>query len=278
MAHRDRVTLVMNRTLTVLVALAVLAGAMVPAVAIAQPATQANGAEDPLQAQTQMNNSTNATVSPGAMLAGSIGAQQAEIRGAVDHRAFGLQIAAAESNQTRARILAQHQERLQERLDGVQERLRTMEHARENGSISEARYQVQATKAATEANQIRNMANTSAQVANGLPAEILEANGVNVTAIQQLREHARDMTGPEVAQLARQIAGKQTGHPLGPPDGIPGGPMDGMPGGPDGTPGDGHGNGGQGGQGQGGAGSGSGGGSTGMNMSNMTQTTTATQG
>lgn len=262
----------MNRTLTLLVALGVLAGAMVPTMAVAQPAAPPSGVGDTtLQAQTQVNNSTNASVPPGAMLAGSIGAQQAEIRGTVDHRAFGLQVAAARTNQTRAQLLVQNQDRLQERLDALQERLHTMEQARENGSISQARYQVQVTKIETEANQIRSMANTSAQIARGMPVEILEANGVNVTAIEQLREHARTMTGPEVARLARQIAGHQTGHPLGPPDGIPGGPIAGLPGGPhDGPPGQGNGPGGpgeHGGQGQGGNG--------GSGMMNMTETTTS---
>lgn len=41
-----------------------------------------------------------------------------------------------------------------------------------------------------------------------LPVELLEENGVNTEAIQQLKEGAEDYSGLEVAEIARTIAGK----------------------------------------------------------------------
>jgi hypothetical protein len=99
------------------------------------------------------------------------------------------------------------------------------------------------------------MANTTERAAEGLPADTLAANGVNVTALRQIRTRAQEMTGPEIAQIARQIAGPDVGHRMGPPADRPGGPPDDRPGGSD--------NGGQGGHDDGQRGDGSNGGSGG---------------
>ena len=45
-----------------------------------------------------------------------------------------------------------------------------------------------------------------------LPAEALEANGVNATAIRRLSDRAANLTGPETAEIARFIAGDGVGR------------------------------------------------------------------
>ncbi|MFB6290613.1 MAG: hypothetical protein ABEJ25_02655 [Candidatus Bipolaricaulia bacterium] len=44
--------------------------------------------------------------------------------------------------------------------------------------------------------------------AENLPVELLKENGVNTEAIQQLKEGTENYSGPEVAEIARSIAGK----------------------------------------------------------------------
>ena len=270
MAPRDRRIAVMNRTLTLLVALSVLAGGIVPAVAAAQPAGPAavDGTDPSPQlagpaAQTDENatdgdeatdgDQANDSVAPGARLAGAIGAQEAELKGEVEQRTFGRQVAAAATDASKARVIARNQERLQERLEGFQERFRALERARANGSISQSQYRAQVTEMAARTATVRHMANTTERAAEGLPADALAANGVNVTALRQIRTRAQEMTGPEIAQIARQIAGPDVGQRMGPPEDRPGGPPDDRPGGPE--------NGGQGGHDDGQRGDGSNGGS-----------------
>lgn len=232
----------MKRTMTVLVALVVLAGAVVPATAVAQPPS-ATAEDAAIQAQIDGTNVSenasekgqNASVSPGTMLAGAIGAQQAEFAGAVEHRAFGLEVAAAATNDSKGQVLARTHAHLQDRSKHLEERLDELETARANGTISEAQYQAQMTEVVAEVGHVRNMANSSDQIAKGLPEATLQENGINVTAIQELQRHAENMTGSEVARMARHIAGPNVGHSFGahaggPMMGMPGGPIDGMPG------------------------------------------------
>ncbi|MFB6112950.1 MAG: hypothetical protein ABEJ58_02460 [Halodesulfurarchaeum sp.] len=223
---------VMNRTLTLLVALSVLVGGVGPVLGASAPADTSTAIDSgPVHAQTTTNESTvgeNGTdtlsVPPGVRLAGVVDVHHAEIEGAIEQRAFGRRIAQANTNQTQARVLARTQERLQERLDAIQERLRTLERARENGTISKERYHAQVPGLLVRAETVRHLANRSQAVARGIPTDVLEANGVNVTALERIRTNARTMTGPEVARIARTIAGTDVGAPLGPPEFVPGGP------------------------------------------------------
>jgi hypothetical protein len=222
----------MNRRLAVLVSVAMLVAAVGPAVAVAQPGAAQAADDGPLAAEetTTASNATDEAANqttPGAMLSGTIGVQKAEMNGEIERRAFGIQVAQAASNQSAAQVLARTQERLQDRVGELEQRRDRLQASRENGSISESRYRAQIAVMAAESAQVQTMANVSTQTAQGLPADVLQANGVNVTAIQQLRERARAMSGPEVAAIARQIAGPNVGAPMGPPDDVPGSPAKG---------------------------------------------------
>ncbi|AWB28581.1 hypothetical protein HARCEL1_01155 [Halococcoides cellulosivorans] len=169
-------------------------------------------------AQTETNTtnaSENATVEPGARLAGVVGMQDAEIDGIVDRRAFGLRVAAAASDDARARAVADQTDRIGERVDALEQRKAALERARENGSISDSRYSAQMAELSSELDATRNLANDTNETAAGLPEETLEANGVNATAIQMLKDRADNMTGPEVAAIARTIGGPPEN--VGPP-------------------------------------------------------------
>ena len=94
----------------------------------------------------------------------------------------------------------------------LQYRLDSLEDARANGSISQGQYASRAATLQTEVNDIQRMGNETATVSETLPRETLEANGVNATAIQTLRQNAATTTGPEVAAVTRTIAGPGAGH------------------------------------------------------------------
>jgi hypothetical protein len=105
------------RATVLLVAALVVLGAGAP-LASAAPATQpatdstASGTVDARSVQeneTTDNESENET-SPGAQLAGVVGVQGAEVTGSVEQRSFGLQIAAARSNASKASVVANQSE------------------------------------------------------------------------------------------------------------------------------------------------------------------------
>ena len=233
----------MNRILPLLIALAMVVSITGPAAAFAAPAT-ANAVEESSIAQTTdtdandtIDNATtdeNATTDlpPGAMLAGSIGVHHEEMRGEIEHRSFGLQVAQAATNDSKAQVLNRTQDRLQERLTEMEREMTHLNESLANGTISESQYQVRMSRLVAQSRNVERLANSTSWTAATLPWETLEANGVNVTALEQIRTHARNMTGPETAAMARQIAGNTVGTPMGPPQNVPGGPPTSMPGNP----------------------------------------------
>jgi len=158
-------------------------------------------------ATSAQSDAQNETAAPGAQLAGTVAVQQAELDGAVETRAFGIQVAAANTSDAKAGVVAQRLSAVQQRVDELEQRERALQQARENGSISEREYRVRAAQLHAESGTAARLAAQSNETARGLPAETLEANGVNVSAIRTLSERASGLGGQEVAAIARSIAG-----------------------------------------------------------------------
>ncbi|MFB6353123.1 MAG: hypothetical protein ABEJ92_03465 [Halobacteriales archaeon] len=156
----------------------------------------------------------NRSVPPGARLAGVVGVGQAELEGAIDVRAFGLAIAGATTDAARAAILMRHVGQLEERLRELERRKQALQSARANGTISEAAYRARIAELAARAATLRSLANLTTATASRLPADVLAAEGVNATAIRSLERRAANLTGPEVAAIARSIAGPDVGRPV----------------------------------------------------------------
>lgn len=192
----------------------------------------------PVVGAAQENNTTedneteeNESVAPGARLAGVLGAQQEEIKGEVEYRSFGHAIAAARSNGSKARIVANNTDQLQERLQQMEDRLETLNESLENGSISKGAYNAKATRLSAQIQTTERLLNRTADTARMLPPQARMEHGVNVTQLDHLRSQVRNLSGPEVAAIARQMAGpgvgQQMGPRSGPPNGTPGqGPPD----------------------------------------------------
>lgn len=219
---------IMNRTATLLVALVVASAAVAPAAAVQtdtatstaqaanETATGTTTTTAPTENGTADENDTE-TVAAGARLSGAIGVQEAEIDGEVESRTFGIKVAKANTDDAKAQVVGEQLNTSEARLTELQERLESLEDARENGSIDHGQYAARAAKLQTEVNTVRRMGTETATVSETLPRETLEANGVNVTAIETLRQNAANLTGPEVAAVAKTIAGPGAGQGQ-PPD------------------------------------------------------------
>ena len=192
-------------------------------------------------------------VAPGERMAGVVGAERASVESEVAVRAFDRRVAAADSSRAKARVVVGQLDDLHERLDELDAARAELERARENGTLSRGEYRARLARLYAEERALRRLANRTEHTARGLPAETLREQGVNVTAIEHLRADARNLTGPEVAAVARNVAGRSVGRPVG------AGPSDNRTREPSGETGPGDGGSGNGGQpGEGGSGNGSG--------------------
>ena len=241
----------MKATVLLVTALLVVGAAAPMAVA----ASTADGSAEADAAVTQDGDAANETdneteTMPGARLAGVVGVQGAEVEGEVERRAFGQQVAAANSNASKASVVANQTKSLDQRLEELRERKQELETAHKNETISPGRYRAEMAGLAARISTLQAMSNETVEEARGLPAEALEAHGVNASAIDRLRTSASNLSGPEVAAIARSIAGppgnRSAGPPFGngmggPPGGVPGGDedneTDGGPGNAPGSPG-----------------------------------------
>jgi len=198
---------VMTRPVAVF-AIVILAIAGVAGPVGGTPATDATAAP-----QLSEEPAPNASA-PGAMLAGVVDVQEAEVGGELADRAFGLQIARAESNASRASAVAGEVESLRERLRTLEQRRERLEAAHRNGNISEARYRAETAALVARSRILERQLERTGRVAVALPAELLDERDVDADEIERLRTGARNLSGPEVAAIARSIAGPPVGSEL----------------------------------------------------------------
>jgi hypothetical protein len=223
----------MNRLLTVLIAIAMVVSITGPAMAIVDPGSSNTAEIEPLAQtnDTDLNNTTANETRPGVRLAASVAVQHQELQGEIEHRSFGLEVAAAATNDSKAQVLNRTQQHLESGITELEQEQAQLNASLANGTISESQYQVRMSALVTKTSNLERMANSTSQTAETLPNETLEANGVNVSALMHIRTQAHNMTGPETAAMARQIAGNSVGMPMGPPQEMPRGPPADMPGG-----------------------------------------------
>ncbi|MFT4881824.1 MAG: TolA-binding protein, partial [Salinirussus sp.] len=131
----------MQRSTALTVALLVACAAAVPLVGIAASGNQ-------LAQVTE--NSSNSSVTPGERLSGVVGVQGAELEGEVDERAFGIRVAQAATNESRAAVVADKLVELEQRVEDLDERTRRLGEARANGSISEGEYRAELSEVAAQ--------------------------------------------------------------------------------------------------------------------------------
>jgi len=201
---------------------AVVAAVLVAVAAVgAVPVAALAGGDAPAQ-QTATdgvatNESANGTLAPGERFAGVVGVQQADVQGEIEARAFGQRVAAAASNRSAAGVVATEVEDLEARLAELDGAAAELERAHENGTVSGGAYRARLAGLHAKQRAVERRLDQTATVAQGLPAAALDQRGVNVTAIRTLRSQASELTGPEVAEIARGIAGEGAGRGVGGP-------------------------------------------------------------
>lgn len=175
------------------------------------------GSTNAVDAQNETNESD---IPPGAQLSAVIGVQESEIEGSIESRAFGIAVANATTNESKAEVVAKQLEQNRERLAELRERKQELKEQRKAGNISEGEYKAKMAKIAAETATIQRTTNQSANVTEELPTSVLEEQGINVSAIRTLKQNASELSGGEVAEIAQSIAGKRTGQPGGAPEGV----------------------------------------------------------
>lgn len=156
----------------------------------------------------------NATVQPGERLSGVVSVQQAEIEGEVDERTFGVKVARANSNTSKAAVVAEQLASVDRRIAELEERKQHLKEALANGTIGEGEYRAKMAAVAVEIRTTMRLANASERTARGLPATVLAEKGIEVSAIRTLQDRAGNLSGPVVAAIAQSIAGKDVGRSM----------------------------------------------------------------
>ncbi|WP_312910795.1 hypothetical protein [Natronosalvus caseinilyticus] len=168
----------------------------------------------PNGAVQEESDTENESVAPGEQLSAAVGVQDADLEGDVSERAFGLELANAESDEAKAAIIAERHGADESRLEDLEGRLETLNESREAGEISEGRYRAEVAKVVAEMGSVERRAAIAANAAGELPTDVLSAQGVDVEEIRTLRERAGERGGPDTAATARSIAGEGVGQPM----------------------------------------------------------------
>ena len=205
----------MNRTAPLLAVLVLLvAGVAVPAAAsVADPVGSADHAAQAGTA-TPSSNGSDERAAPGAQFAGVVDVQEAEVESELEGRAFGIKVARANSNGSKAAVVAEEVDELTRRMETLRERKQSLTEARENGTISRTRYRSEIAALATRTASVERQLDRTAAAARDLPADLLRSKGVGATEIETLRNESRNANGPETAGIARSIAGPVSGDGL----------------------------------------------------------------
>ena len=209
----------MNRTTSI-----TLAGLLLVATVAVPLAAASIVSSGGAQADTD-SRAGNESIKPGERFAAAVGVQNAEIEGDVSQRAFTARIENAETNETKAAVIAEQLEATETRLRKLERRLEELNESRRAGELSEGRYRAEVATVVAEMRTIERRTTVAETAAAELPKDVLADHGVDVQSIRSLRERAGELGGPETAAVARSIAGTDVGRSIG-TDREPGDPSD----------------------------------------------------
>ena len=229
----------MNRGIALLVAVAVVVG--LAGVAAAGPVGTVVAQDDAGTDDEAPESNETTDISPGERLSGVIGVQNAEVGGEVESRAFEVGLDRAETPEERADLVAQRLDRGEQRLAEIEQRQRELRERRDAGELSQGAYAARMAETAARADTVWRDANRSAVVAEEIPEAVRAERDLDDERLGSLRERASELSGPEVAAIARGVAGTDVGGPIaadrrGPPGDVPANESD-RPGEGDGPPG-----------------------------------------
>lgn len=208
----------MNRRTTITIAIALM-------VALAALPLGAAGVFASEYDQEQPDETDAESVTPGEQLSGVVGVHEAEVQGELSDRTYGIKLANAESDDERADVVEEQLADVEERLNETEQRLADLEEQREAGEISDGQYRAAVAPIAAEMATTERTAEAAQATAEELPADLLEERGIDVEAIEDLRDRANELDGQEIAEIATSIAGDAVGQSPA-PDREPGAPIE----------------------------------------------------
>ncbi|SFR54448.1 hypothetical protein SAMN04487947_2133 [Halogeometricum rufum] len=153
-------------------------------------------------------------IAPGAQLAGVLAVQRAEIDSELDSRSFEAQVTSAKTNRSKARVVSNHVNQTQTRLDDLRSRLAELKSARRDGNLSQGRYRAQAAHLAAEIRSLQRLVDQTRDVAVELSPEARQSSGIDEARFERLRNDTQNLSGSEVSEIAREVAGSNVGNGL----------------------------------------------------------------
>ncbi len=172
------------RTRTILIAFAVLAVAAAGATGVA--AAEDNVTDEEADADVEL--------SFGEQVSVLVHNHQTEVSHTVENEAFNV---AFERDGEAA--VEERARQLGDRMDRAEQRKAEIDERQEAGEISERRANAEKAKLANEGNAVNRSSDRVLERA----AE----QGINASAVETLKERASELSGPEVSEIARGIAG-----------------------------------------------------------------------
>jgi len=173
---------------------------------VAAPVAQTT-ANDSATNDTAADSAASSETLPGQRLSAVIGVQGSETDGELERRTFEARFATANSNASKAAVVATQVDTVRERLTELEQRRDRLEAQRANGTLSEGQYRARLAQTVADIERTRSMVNQTADAASTVPAEDLSARGVETAELDRLRTNASELTGPEVAAIAGELAG-----------------------------------------------------------------------
>lgn len=188
--------------------------------------------------ETRTNATTNETesdgnasgddVPSGAMLAGVIGAHEAEHQAAVESRAFDTAFENAETNASKAAVVAGGADRIEERVLELEVEMEQLIAQKDAGNIGEGEYYAKMAVLETRLRSLEHLANQTTVRGHSIPASALATAGLQEERLRSLENRTTNASTPQ----GRSIAGQVVGSPAGMPAGTPGEPRGGASAGP----------------------------------------------
>lgn len=185
----------------------------------AQPAPIQEQGTDTETEQTT-DEEENEDIPVGHQLSGFIAMQSEALDGELDKRAFENRVDNAESDTEKSDEIGKEVEKTKEEMKEINEKRAELREQRKAGEISQVEFRVKMAELDQRATNAEKKVEAVEEKTKGLPVEKLEANGVNADAILELRSSASELSGPQVSEIAKSIAGNQEKKPDkgGPPE------------------------------------------------------------
>lgn len=197
----------MKSTLAVLACVVLTVAALPVAVADRPaPSTAVDAAttDDPVLTPPGDNNSSNRSM--GGAFSTFTQSTAADADGEVDNGMWGAAFNGSGDNETRTRLVDGRTNALEARLEALQEQRQRLQERRDE--MNPVAYRAQLASLTSRLAALGSALNQT----EGAAREV----GVNTTRLDHIRQNASELTGPEIAEMARELGAG------GPPEDVPG--------------------------------------------------------